>query len=221
MDAWTKLSFLLYNLKSIHWLTVEIGVLSMLIIIILQFIQRRVSSSKSKLKYLRFVPETLVVVIFGICLSRSLNLQVHDVAILGHVSNKLPYPNVPKLTEKSFEKYLRTSVILSVVGFVESLIIAKRFATKYHKISSSNRELVALGIANVVSSFFQSYPTFGCLSRSSMVDKMGAKTPLHGVVTVVIVIITILFLGREFEHLPVVVMSSIIILAGLSDFSDV
>ena len=70
------------------------------------------------------------------------------------------------------------SLLIAVVGFVESNAIAKTYALEHSYQVSANRELVALGTCNFFGSFFGSYPAFGSLSRSKIANNAGAKTPL-------------------------------------------
>jgi MFS superfamily sulfate permease-like transporter len=70
--------------------------------------------------------------------------------------------------------------LLSIIGFVESIAISKTYASAHNYQVSPNRELVALGFANFISSFFGAYPSFGSLARSKVNDVSGARTQLAG-----------------------------------------
>jgi len=100
------------------------------------------------------------------------------------------------------------------VGFIESIVVAKLYSTKYNYHVSPNRELVAFGMANLIGSFFRIYPTFGSLPRSAVADNMGAQSQLHNFIASLCILVTILFVGGLFYYLPIVVMASIIIVAA-------
>jgi len=109
-------------------------------------------------------------------------------------------------------------VIISIIGFVEAIISAKIYAKKHNYQVSPNRELVALGMANLIGSFFHSYPTFASLARAAMVDFLGNKTQIYSFVSATMVLFTILFLDTVFYYLPRVVMSAILLVAACSLF---
>ncbi len=130
------------------------------------------------------------------------------------------------------------AVVISVVGFVESVVVAKEFSAKHHYQVSSNRELLALGASNIAASFFrvhtspvpfqghgkklnrfffnaQSFPTFGSLPRSGVANATGAKTPLAGLFTALVLGICIQFLIPTFAYMPRVIMAAVIFRASL------
>jgi len=113
-------------------------------------------------------------------------------------------------------------VIVSIVGFIEHIIVAKLYASKHNYHISPNRELVALGFANLFGSFFHTFPTFGSLPRSAVADNFGARSQIFGLIAGIIIAITIFVLGPVFALLPRVIMSAIIIVAsiGLYEFHD-
>jgi SulP family sulfate permease len=105
-------------------------------------------------------------------------------AILGKVQvitgvEVLPLPTVPKI-----KHLMLSSVLISVIGFVESFAVSKTYATKNDYVIYPNRELVAMGACNIISSLFGCYPAFGSLGRSSLNSTAGAKTQLAGFFTV-------------------------------------
>ncbi len=76
-------------------------------------------------------------------------------------------------------EHLGSAVTIAIIGFVESIVVAKIYSSKHDYPVSPNRELVALGIANIIGSFFQIYPIFGSLPRSSVADMMGAQSQVR------------------------------------------
>ena len=83
---------------------------------------------------------------------------------------------------------------------------------------SPNRELVAYGLSNFISSFFGTYPTFGSLARTSVADEAGASSQVYSLSAAVVVLATIFFLGPVFSFMPRVVGSAIIVVAALGLF---
>lgn len=108
------------------------------------------------------------------------------------------------------------AIVICVIGFVESIVVVKLYSTKYNYSVSPNRELVAMGTANLFGSFFRTFPAFGSLTRSAVGDFLGSKSQLFALVSGVVVLITILTLGPVIYFLPRVTMSAIIMVAAYS-----
>jgi SulP family sulfate permease len=107
-------------------------------------------------------------------------------------------------------------LLITIVGFVESNAVTKMFSTKYGYSVSANRELVALGLANLFGSFFGAFPCFASLPRSIVNDKTGAKTNISTLFSCILVILALEFLLPYFRLLPKVVMASIIMVAAFN-----
>eukprot|EP01128_Nolandella_sp_AFSM9_P000989 TRINITY_DN1110_c0_g1_i1.p1 TRINITY_DN1110_c0_g1~~TRINITY_DN1110_c0_g1_i1.p1 ORF type:complete len:753 (-),score=141.73 TRINITY_DN1110_c0_g1_i1:197-2347(-) len=209
--VWEKVVYLVEHVSETHIGTLLCGVLFLFILI-----GSRVYKHFFPFKWTKYVVDTLIVVVLGIGLSWGLSLEKQGVAILGHVESGFPLPAAPQLTGGGFADNFPDSVVICIIGFVETIVAAKLYATKHNYQISPNRELVALGVSNVVGSFFHSYPTFGSLTRSSVADFLGAKSQLYSLVSSVFVVITILFLTPVVYYLPRVAMSAIICVAAAS-----
>ena len=94
------------------------------------------------------------------------------------------------------------SVVLSIVCFAVSLSLAKIFAKKHGYEVRANQELVALGAANAVSSFFLCYPCSAALSRSTLQEKVGGRTQVAGLVSSAIIMTVLLLLAPYLYYLP-------------------
>ncbi|KAJ1549350.1 Solute carrier 26, partial [Cladochytrium tenue] len=134
--------------------------------------------------------------------------------ILRDVEGGLMAPRLPAEPASKVRYYLLSAVLISVIGFVESIAVAKTYATKYNYSMSPNRELVAIGAANVFGSVFGGWPAFGSLGRSAVNDASGARTQVAGFVTGVIILVTIVALLPLFYFLPKAVCSAIIVVAA-------
>lgn len=112
---------------------------------------------------------------------------------------------------------------ISLVGFMESIAVAKAFARQGHYDVDANKELIGLGLANVFGSLVGGYPVTGGFSRTAVNAKAGAKSGLAAIFTAAIITLTLLFLTRFFYFLPQAVLAAIIIVAvfGLVDIREV
>jgi SulP family sulfate permease len=108
---------------------------------------------------------------------------------------------------------LGAMITISLIGFMESISIAKSMATKTRQSLSPDRELIGQGMSNIVGSMFQAYPVSGSFSRSAVNFNAGAKTGFSSVVTVVVVAFALLFLTPLFYYLPQATLAAVIIKA--------
>lgn len=217
--GWRKLVTWWHDKADINWVTFGLGLIFMAILFLNRWL-------KSKWRPFKYVPETLVVVIVGILIMKFSSFEKQNVKLLGKLTSGFEVPEAPALSLMSTgtgESIFGAAMLISVIGFIEHIVIAKLYAAKYNYPISPNRELVALGISNSVSSFFKTYPTFGSLPRSAVADGLGAKSQLFAAVTVVVMFFTIMFMGPLFYHLPRVAMGAIIVVAsiGLFEFEDI
>lgn len=217
--GWHKLVTSWGDRADINWMTFGLGLVFMAILFLNRWL-------KTKFRPFKYIPETFVVVIVGILIMKFSSLEKQNVKILGKLASGFQKPELPDLSLMSSgtgESIFGAAMLVSVIGFIEHIVIAKLYAAKYNYPISPNRELVALGISNTLSSFFKTYPTFGSLPRSAVADGLGAKSQIFSAVVAVCMFFTIMFMGPLFYHLPRVAMGAIIVVAslGLFEFEDI
>ena len=134
-------------------------------------------------------------------------------AIVGKIPEGLPQLTMPDLTVKSFFKLLPTAVIISLLGFMEAIAIAKAMAAKTGQKLDPNQELIGQGLGNILGSIGSSYAVSGSFSRSAVNLQAGAISGISSVVTSVMVVITLLFFTPMLYHLPQAVLAAVIMMA--------
>jgi len=134
-------------------------------------------------------------------------------AVVGKIPEGLPQFTVPELDAKSFMKLLPTAIIISLLGFMEAIAIAKAMAAKTGQKLDPNQELIGQGLANIFGSIGSSYSVSGSFSRSAVNLQAGAVTGISSVVTSVMVVITLLFFTPLLYHLPQAVLAAVIMMA--------
>jgi SulP family sulfate permease len=108
---------------------------------------------------------------------------------------------------------LSTAIVISLVGFMEAISIAKAMAAKTKQKIDPNQELLGQGLANVVGALSQAFPVSGSFSRSAVNINAGAVTGMSSVFTGLLVLLTLLFLTPLLYHLPQAVLAAVIIMA--------
>jgi len=174
-------------------------------------------------KYAPRFPRALAVVVVGTLAVLAFGLHESGVAIVGDVPAGFPPPSMPALDPEVMLGLLPTAITISLVGFMESISVAKAFATRNRYEVDSNQELIGLGLANVAGAFFSAYPVTGGFSRTAVNAQAGAKTPLASLITAGIIAVALLFFTPLFYYLPKAVLAAIIMTAvfGLVDVKEV
>lgn len=156
----------------------------------------------------------VLAVVMSIFVVSTFNLDIkNNVAIVGELAKGFPPFGWPSFEWDMVEKLLPSAMILSLVGFVESVSIAQSLAHKKGQTIAPNQELIALGAANIASGFSGGYPITGGFARSVVNDDAGAQTPLAGAMTAVLIAVTILFFTPLFYYLPRAILGATIIVA--------
>ena len=101
------------------------------------------------------------------------------------------------------------------MSFVESAAAGRAFLHKGESTPDANRELVATGMANLVGGFFHNMPAGGGTTQTAVNDGAGARSPLSGVVTAVVVMATLLFLAPVFAMMPHATLAAVVIIASI------
>lgn len=138
------------------------------------------------------------------------------VRVVGEVPRGLPSLSLPMLEPALVLQLLPAAVLISLVGFVESVSVAQTLAAKRRERIEPNQELVALGGANVAAALSGGFPVTGGFARSVVNFDAGAQTPLAGALTALGIGITVLLFTPLFHNLPHAVLAATIIVAVLS-----
>jgi SulP family sulfate permease len=168
------------------------------------------------------VPGALVVVVASILAVELFDLDGRGVKVVGDIPDALPAFGLPEMNGSLIGDLAVTALVITLVGFMESIAVAKVYARRYRYPLDANQELVGLGAANVASGLFGGYPVTGGFSRTAVNDAAGARTPLASIVTAVLVLATIAFMTPLLSSLPNAALGAIIITAvtGLVDIGE-
>jgi len=138
------------------------------------------------------------------------------VKIVGEIPAGLPPFALPSFDLGLWQQLLLPAVLISLVGFVESVSVAQTLAAKRRQRIVPNQELTALGASNIASALSGGYPVTGGFARSVVNFDAGAETPLAGAFTAAGILAATLFLTPLFQFLPQAVLAATIIVAVLS-----
>lgn len=214
------------KLNTIHLPTLVIAVVSLALL----FGRNRIGAALARAKLVDdftadLLPKAmpLVVVVLSTGLVWWLGLAQQGVKIVGEIPQGLPGIALPAIDFGMVEKLFVGALLIAVVGFLESVSVARTLASKRRQKIVPDQELVAMGASNIASALTGGYPVAGSFSRSSVNFASGARTQLSGLVTVLFVIVTLLLLTPALYHLPKATLAAIIVVAvsSLVDFHPV
>jgi SulP family sulfate permease len=151
-----------------------------------------------------------------IAITALFRLDAQGVAIVGEVEGSLPPLSVPSLDLGLVQALIGPAVLISIIGFVESISVAQTLAAKRRQRIDPDQELIALGASNLASGFSTGYPVTGGFARSAVNFDAGAETPAAGAFTAIGIALAALFLTPLLTFLPKATLAATIIVAVLS-----
>ncbi|MFV0280788.1 MAG: SulP family inorganic anion transporter [Rhodoblastus sp.] len=144
------------------------------------------------------------------------DLEGKGVKVVGKIPQSLPPFTMPLLDPALWRALAVPALLLSVIGFVESVSVAQTLAAKKRQRIDPDQELIGLGAANIAAAFTGGYPVTGGFARSVVNFDAGAETPAAGAYTAVGIAIAALFLTPLLASLPIATLAATIIVAVLS-----
>ena len=166
------------------------------------------------------IPGALVVVVLGIAATSAFDLASHGVAIVGAIPTGFHFVPWSGVSMDDLWEMVPGALGIIVVGFAQSVAIAKAYSAEDNEPIDPSGEMVGYGAASIGAGVLQGYTPTGSLSKSAAAGEAGAKTPVAFVVTAIFVVLTVLFLASVFEDLPEAVLGAIVIhaVSGMIDF---
>lgn len=171
-------------------------------------------SAKNSDLITKLAPMVVVIVSTALVAVAGWDTDAH-VAIVGKVPGGLPVIGLPAIHWEQVTTLLMPALLISLVGFVESVSVGQSLALKRGQRIDPNRELVGIGAANIASAMSGGFPVTGGFARSVVNFSAGAHTPASGIVSAILMAIVIAGLTHWFYYLPQAVLSATIIVAVL------
>ena len=167
----------------------------------------------------KLAPMAVVIVSTIIVAGTGIHQSAH-VAIVGNVPSGLPHLVLPQISWEQTHALWLPALLISLVGFVESVSVAQSLALKRGQRISPDRELLGIGAANIASALSGGYPVTGGFARSVVNFSAGAKTPAAGIISAILMAVVISAFTDWFYYLPISVLAATIIVAvlGLLDW---
>jgi sulfate permease, SulP family len=158
----------------------------------------------------------IVAVALSILAVIAFDLEAKGVKVVGSIPQSLPPFTVPLFDADLWQRLAIPALLLSIIGFVESVSVAQTLAAKKRQRIVPDQELIGLGAANVAAAFSGGYPVTGGFARSVVNFDAGAETPAAGAFTAIGILLAALFLTPLLASLPIATLAGTIIVAVLS-----
>jgi SulP family sulfate permease len=156
-------------------------------------------------------PGVLIVMLLTTVTAWLIHFEQLGGSVVGHIPQGLPHLAIIQIDLNAVPVLVSTALIVSILGFMESISIAKSLALKSGEKIDANQEFIGQGLANITTASVQGYPVAGSFSRSAVNFQAGAQTGISSVITGLCVLLTLLFFTPLLYHLPQSVLSAIII----------
>ncbi|MEO0048583.1 MAG: sulfate permease, SulP family [Pseudomonadota bacterium] len=129
----------------------------------------------------------------------------------GEIPNGIPAPTIPKLDWETAKHLFAPTLTIAILGAIESLLCARVADNLSDDKHDPNQELIGQGIANIVVPFFGGLPVTGTIARTATNAKAGAKSPLSGIIHVLVILLIMLAAAPLAAHIPMAVLAAILI----------
>lgn len=193
---------ILKNLPGFHLFTFIIGLISIITIFGVK-------------KYSRNLPGGLIAIVIASLVVWYIELHEKGVKIVGPTPSGLPDFHIPHLYFSTTSDLIGPAIVIALVSFAETYSVGKAISAETKQKLDVDQEFIGQGLANLIGSFFQSYPVSGSFSRTAINYATGAKTGISSIFSSVAVVIALLFLTPLLASIPKTALAALVISAVL------
>jgi SulP family sulfate permease len=162
------------------------------------------------------IPGTIVVFALALVAGRCFDFTGMDMAVIGAVDTHIPTPVPPELSVADLGRLVTAALGLALLIFPEGILLGRAMANRHNYEINPNRELVALGTANLAAGLFRSFAVGGSQSRTLLNSATGGRSQMVSLVAAVLLIGFMYFLASWIATLPTVAIASILIFTGIT-----
>ncbi len=193
-------------IDTVNFWSLGVGVLSVLIIIITP-------------KFSKKIPGSLIAIVFITAIVYFLRekFDITSIETIGDrftINASLPKADAPEISFAIVQMLLPTAFTIAMLGAIESLLSATVADGVIGDKHDSNTELIAQGIANVVTPIFGGIPATGAIARTMTNINNGGKTPVAGIIHALVLLMIMLFLGSLTKHIPMACLAGVLVIVA-------
>jgi sulfate permease, SulP family len=210
-DFFHRMGAIAENFHSLNWAATAVGIGSLIVMIL-------------SLRYFKRVPGAIVVCFGATALVSLLHLPVETIGTrFGGIPSGLPHIAIPQLQPSLLLHLLSPAITVAMLGAIESLFSAVVSDRMSHDKHNPNVELVAQGVANILSPLFGGLPATGAIARTATNVRSGAKTPVAGMIHALTLLAVILFAAPLVKNLPLAALAGILFMVAynMGDWGEI
>lgn len=201
-QSWQEVASFFQNIHNAHIPTV----LMALAVFVLLFLARWIAPK---------FPAPLLVLLVAAGAVAVFGLDRYDLEVIGEIPRGLPELRLPDFSTVDISALMPYAVGIAIVGFSDNILTARAFAAEKDEPIDANQELLALGAANIANGLFQGFPVSTSGSRTVLGNTAGAKTQVHSLVVIAIVVMVLLFAGPVLESFPEAALGALVMYAAV------
>ena len=201
-QSWQEVASFFQNIHNAHIPTV----LMALAVFVLLFLARWIAPK---------FPAPLLVLLVAAGAVAVFGLDRYDLEVIGEIPRGLPELWLPDFSTVDIWALMPYAVGIAIVGFSDNILTARAFAAEKDEPIDANQELLALGAANIANGLFQGFPISTSGSRTVLGNTAGAKTQVHSLVVIAIVVMVLLFAGPVLESFPEAALGALVMYAAV------
>lgn len=198
-----RLAELLLHYDQMHPSTVVVGLLSLVFLVLIRQLRPQ-------------WPAAVLLFVVAIASAYMLEIASRGVLLLGALPKGLPDLAWPHLTFELLTLLVPAAAGIALLAMPEGILLARAFAQKNHYEINPNRELMALGVANIAASLWQGFALGASQSRTAINDAAGGQSAASGLIAALLLLLFLVFLSDSLRYLPVASLSALLIYAGLN-----
>lgn len=165
-------------------------------------------------RYIKKIPGSIIAIILGTVAVQAFQLPVTTIeSFFGEIPHSFSF-SVPHINLTDFGYYVQPALTIALLGAIESLLSAVVSDGMIGSNHRSNTELIAQGVANIVTPFFGGIPATGAIARTATNVKNGGRTPIAGIMHAITLLLIMLFFGRWVKLIPMSVLAGILIVVA-------
>lgn len=161
------------------------------------------------------IPGSMIALVLGTLLVKAFSLPVETLFTrFGEINSSFPSMTIPEFVPERILQLLPSAISIAMLGAIESLlsaVVADQMTGEKHR---SNTELIAQGIANIISPVFAGMPATGAIARTATNIKNGGKTPIAGIVHASVLLFIVLCCGNLAALIPMPVLAGILLVVS-------
>jgi sulfate permease, SulP family len=163
------------------------------------------------------LPGPIVVLVVASLAAALLHLDIETIGSrFGGIPQGLPAFALPELSLETLRKLLPPTITIALLGAIESLLSARVADAQIDDRHDPNQELMAQGIANIVTPFFGGIPATGAIARTATNIRAGARTPIAGIVHALTLLLIVLVAAPLAQYIPLAALSAVLIMVALN-----